>query len=151
MHTFKNNGFYHFGYNSFFEATKPRFETNINLTNNYYALFNNIKKNFRTKIRNADKNSIIIHKGNKTYIDCLSGTYGIKTLTLEYDIKTVLRDCSTSVDHESFSFYKWTEETGILGCGKNKLQLAIINYGLGIEGNIFTITSSNYVFIDFTV
>lgn len=71
MHTFKNNGFYHFGYNSFFEATKPRFETNINLTNNYYALFNNIKKNFRTKIRNADKNSIIIHKGNIQNIEDL--------------------------------------------------------------------------------
>ncbi len=60
----KNLGFYHFGYNSFFEATKPRFEANLQLDSNYYSMFNHIKKNFRTKIRNADKNAIIIHKGN---------------------------------------------------------------------------------------
>ena len=42
MHTLKNSGFYHYGYNSFFEATKPRFEANLKLSENYYALFNNL-------------------------------------------------------------------------------------------------------------
>lgn len=68
MHTLKSSGFYHYGYNSFFEATKPRFEANLKLSENYYALFNNIKKSFRTKIRNAEKNAIVIHKGNKNSI-----------------------------------------------------------------------------------
>lgn len=89
--------------------------------------------------------------GDKTHIDCLSATYGNKSLTLEHDVKTVLEDCSTSENHESFSFYKWTDETGILGCGKHKLQIAIINYGLDTQGKILTIQSTNYVFIDFTV
>ena len=59
----KKLGFYHFGYNSFFEAIKPRFEVNLKLDKNYYSLFKNIRKSFRTKIRNADKNAIIIHRG----------------------------------------------------------------------------------------
>lgn len=71
MHTLKECGFYHFGYNSSFEATKPRFEATIKLDSNYYALFNNINKKFRTKIRNAEKNAIIIHKGNKNNISDL--------------------------------------------------------------------------------
>lgn len=60
----KELGYHHFGYNNYFEAIHPRFEANLKLDNNYQKLFNNIKKSFRTKMRNADRNGISIHKGN---------------------------------------------------------------------------------------
>lgn len=60
----KSLGYYHLGYNNYFESIKPRFEAVLDLSKPYYELFNNIKKNFRTKIRNADKNGIRIYKGD---------------------------------------------------------------------------------------
>lgn len=71
MSYFKKIGYYHFGYNNYFEALKPRFEAILPLQTNYYSLFKNIKKNFRTKIRNADKCGVIIHKGTKQNIENL--------------------------------------------------------------------------------
>lgn len=53
----------HLGYNDFFEGLKPRYEAIINLDKPYYNLFKNIKKEFRTKIRSAEKMGIKIHKG----------------------------------------------------------------------------------------
>ena len=59
----KQNEYYHLGYNNFFEALKPRFEAIIDLNKPLYQLFNNIKKNYRTKIRSAIKNGIRTYKG----------------------------------------------------------------------------------------
>ncbi len=65
-------GYYHFGYNNFFESYKPRFEAVIVLENNsIVSLFKNIKKTFRTKIRNAEKEGIKIYRGNETNINFL--------------------------------------------------------------------------------
>lgn len=58
--------YYHFGYNNYFEAYKPRFEAIIDLRKTKEELFNNIKKEFKTKIRNSEKNGIEIVQGNKT-------------------------------------------------------------------------------------
>lgn len=58
-------GYYHFGYNNFFEALRPRFEAVLDLSLPYYLLFKNFKKETRTKIRAASKNGIHIYKGNK--------------------------------------------------------------------------------------
>lgn len=60
----KDNGYYHLGYNNFFEALKPRFEAIINLNQSIYTLFKNIKKEYRTKIRSAIKNGIKTYQGN---------------------------------------------------------------------------------------
>ena len=59
----KETGYYHLGYNNYFEALKPRFEAIIDLTIPYYQLFKNINKSYRTKIRTAEKNFIKIYKG----------------------------------------------------------------------------------------
>lgn len=71
MNQLKQLGYYHFGYNNYFEALKPRFEAILPLQNNFYNLFGNIKKSFRKKIRNADKYGIVIHKGTETNIENL--------------------------------------------------------------------------------
>lgn len=60
----KSLGYYHLGYNNYFEALKPRFEAVLDISKPYYETFNNIKKSFRTKIRNADKLGIRIYKGD---------------------------------------------------------------------------------------
>lgn len=60
----KSLGYYHLGYNNYFEALKPRFETLLDISKPYYETFHNIKKSFRTKIRNADKLGIRIYKGD---------------------------------------------------------------------------------------
>lgn len=56
----------HMGYNDFFESFKPRFEAIIEIKAKE-AMFNNIKKEYRTKIRSAIDNGVEIHKG--TYND----------------------------------------------------------------------------------
>lgn len=55
----------HLGYNNFFEALKPRYEAIIDLKKPYTDLFKGIKKEFRTKIRGAEKLGIKIYKGKK--------------------------------------------------------------------------------------
>ncbi|MDD2434945.1 MAG: peptidoglycan bridge formation glycyltransferase FemA/FemB family protein [Bacilli bacterium] len=72
FNSFKNLDYYHFGYNNFFEADKPRFEAIINLENkSKITLFKNINKSFRTKIRNAEKEGIKIYRGNETNLNYL--------------------------------------------------------------------------------
>lgn len=67
----KQLGYYHFGYNSYFEAQKPRFEAVLDLSKPYYETFNNIKKNFRTKIRSAEKDGIKVYRGDINNIEDL--------------------------------------------------------------------------------
>ena len=64
-------GYKHLGYNSFFENIKPRYEAIIDLEKPYYLLFKNIRKEFRTKIRSAEKKGINIYKGNQNNLDYL--------------------------------------------------------------------------------
>ncbi len=68
---FKRLGYYHLGYNHYFESFKPRFEAILNIDYPYYQLFKDISKNFRTKIRNAENNGIKIHRGNLNSLDAL--------------------------------------------------------------------------------
>lgn len=60
----KQLGYYHYGYNNYFESLKPRFEAIIDLNKPYYESFNNIKKNFKTKIRSAEKDGIRVYRGD---------------------------------------------------------------------------------------
>lgn len=61
----KKLGYYHLGYNNYFEALKPRFEAVIDIDDSLENLFGNIKKNFRTKIRKAERDGIKIYHGNE--------------------------------------------------------------------------------------
>lgn len=67
----RKNSFYHLGYNNFFEALTPRFEAIIDLTKPLNEIKNNIKKEYKTKIRGAIKNGIKIYKGNNNDIKLL--------------------------------------------------------------------------------
>ena len=67
----KKLGYYHLGYNNYFESLKPRYEAILDLDLPYYILFKNIKKEFRTKIRSAEKLGIKIYKGNSNNLDYL--------------------------------------------------------------------------------
>lgn len=67
----KRLGYYHLGYNHFFEAFKPRFEAILSLDYPYYQLFNGMSKQYRTKIRSAEKNGMKVHKGNINNLDYL--------------------------------------------------------------------------------
>lgn len=60
----KELGYYHYGYNNYFESLKPRFEAVLNIDKPYYETFNNIKKAFKTKIRNAEKSGIKVYRGD---------------------------------------------------------------------------------------
>ena len=70
-------GYKHLGYNSYFEGIRPRFEAVINLTLEEEEIFNNLKKELKTKIRNAKKSGLKVIKGN---IDNLN----TKLDTIEY-------------------------------------------------------------------
>lgn len=65
-------GYKHLGYNSYFEGIRPRFEAVINLTLEEEEIFNNLKKELKTKIRNAKKSGLKVIKGN---IDNLNTLY----------------------------------------------------------------------------
>lgn len=71
MENLKKLGYYHFGFNNNFEALKPRYEAIIDLDVPYYMLFHNIRKEFRTKIRSAEKNGIKVYRGNDKNLEYL--------------------------------------------------------------------------------
>ncbi len=64
-------GYYHLGYNNYFEALKPRFEAIVNIDLPYTKIFANINKSFRTKIRKAERDGIKIFHGNKKNLEYL--------------------------------------------------------------------------------
>lgn len=61
----KKEGYYHLGYNNNFEGLKPRFYAEIDLTKNIHEIFKNVKDEYKTKIRSANRNGITIYKGNE--------------------------------------------------------------------------------------
>lgn len=71
FHKLKSLGYHHLGYNNFFEALKPRFEAILDLNIDLSNLFKNIKKEFRTKIRGAERNGIVIYKGRLENLEYL--------------------------------------------------------------------------------
>jgi len=70
LNTLKKEGYKHLGYNSQFEALKPRFEAYIDLKDKSIPeLFNNIKREYKTKIRTAERKGIKVFKGKETSIN----------------------------------------------------------------------------------
>lgn len=75
----KRLDYYHFGFNNFFESHKPRFEAILDINKNYLLLFKNIRKEFKTKIRSAEKKGVRIIKGSEEQLD-----YLIKQVSKKY-------------------------------------------------------------------
>ena len=71
LRNLKKLEYYHLGFNNSFEALKPRFEAIIDLDKNVTELFNELPKSLKTKIRGAERNGIIIHKGNLSNLNYL--------------------------------------------------------------------------------
>lgn len=67
----KEIGYHHYGFNSLFEAYKPRFEALIDLSVGKEKLFSNIKKNYRNKIFSAEKKGIRIFRASSNEIDLI--------------------------------------------------------------------------------
>lgn len=63
--------YYHFGFNNNFESLKPRYDAVIDLRKDEDSLFNNIRKEFRTKIRSSEFKGIEIIEGNITSLKYL--------------------------------------------------------------------------------
>ena len=67
----KSLDYYHLGYNNLFEAFKPRYDAIIDLNKPITTLFGNMNKNFKNKIKSADRNGVRVVKGNNDQLDYL--------------------------------------------------------------------------------
>lgn len=67
----KKLGYYHLGYNNYFEALKPRFEAVIDIDMHYQKLFQSINKPFRTKIRKGERDGIKVYHGTEKDLEYL--------------------------------------------------------------------------------
>lgn len=64
-------GYFHLGYNNYFEALKPRFEAIIDLEKPTNKLFKEIDKGFQAKIRKAIKNGVKVYHGDADGLEYL--------------------------------------------------------------------------------
>ena len=71
MEFLKSLDYYHLGYNNLFESFKPRYDAIIDLNKPITTLFGNMNKNFKNKVKGADKNGVRIIKGNDNELDYL--------------------------------------------------------------------------------
>lgn len=67
----KKLGYYHLGFNNLFESFKPRYDAIIDLDKPLTTLFGNMNKNFKNKIKNADRNGVRIIRGYQNDLDYL--------------------------------------------------------------------------------
>ena len=67
----KSLGYYHLGFNNLFESFKPRFNGIINLRKPIPTLYSELDKNFKNKVKSADKNGVRIIKGTENELDYL--------------------------------------------------------------------------------
>jgi len=67
----KSLDYYHLGYNNLFEAFKPRYDAIIDLNKPITTLFGNMNKNFKNKIKSADRNGVRVIKGTSDQLDYL--------------------------------------------------------------------------------
>lgn len=120
FHNLKKLGYKHLGYNNFFEGLKPRYEAIIDLNVPYYILFKNISKNFRTKIRSAEKRGIKVYKGNVNDLEYL---YLQTKESYPRDLK-YFQDCYKhfSVNNQIEFFYTKLDTAAYLECSQQLYQ-----------------------------
>jgi lipid II:glycine glycyltransferase (peptidoglycan interpeptide bridge formation enzyme) len=71
FHSLTSIGFYHLGYNNFFEALKPRFEAILDTNIAVEQLFNNIEQETKEKISDADTSGLQVFQSttfNPSYL-----------------------------------------------------------------------------------
>ena len=71
MDFLKSLDYYHLGYNNLFESFKPRYDAIIDLNKPITTLFGNMNKNFKNKIKSADRNGVRVIKGTGEQLDFL--------------------------------------------------------------------------------
>lgn len=81
---FQKLGYFHFGYNHYFESLRPRFITKIDLNKPYYMVFSQMKKNYRTKVRSAAMKGVKIYRGDENNIKDLFLNDELKEESLKY-------------------------------------------------------------------
>lgn len=84
FHTLQKLGYFHFGYNHYFESLRPRFVGKIDLNKPYYMVFSQLKKNYRTKVRSASKKGIKIYRGDASNLNYLFLNEELKSDSLKY-------------------------------------------------------------------
>lgn len=67
----KSLDYYHLGYNNLFESFKPRYDAIIDLNKPITTLFGNMNKNFKNKVKSADRNGVRIIKATEKELDYL--------------------------------------------------------------------------------
>lgn len=58
------NGYYHLGYNNYFESIRPRYEAILDMNDSLSNIFYNFNKETKTKIRSSINKGVEIVKGN---------------------------------------------------------------------------------------
>ncbi|MDD3341432.1 MAG: peptidoglycan bridge formation glycyltransferase FemA/FemB family protein [Bacilli bacterium] len=61
----KKLNYYHLGYNSYFEALKPRFEVILDIDKDLPSLFKNFNRGMKNKVKNSIYRGTNIYRGNK--------------------------------------------------------------------------------------
>lgn len=69
--TLKNSGYFHMGYNHYFEAMQPRFVAELKLNLPYYMLFEQLEENLKKEIRQSEQLGVKIYKGNENHLEYL--------------------------------------------------------------------------------
>lgn len=109
-------GYKHLGYNSYFEGIRPRFEAVINLEIEEKDMFDNLKRELKTKIRNAKKTGIKIIKGNDNDLNILYDQIKIKYPRnfkyLEDTYKFFKKNNSIDFYYTKLDTVKYLQETG---------------------------------------
>lgn len=109
-------GYKHLGYNSYFEGIRPRFEAVINLESDEKDIFDNLKRELKTKIRNAKKTGIKIIKGNDDDLNILYDQIKIKYPRnfkyLEDTYKFFKKNNSIDFYYTKLDTVKYLQETG---------------------------------------
>lgn len=109
-------GYKHLGYNSYFEGIRPRFEAIINLESDEKDIFDNLKRELKTKIRNAKKTGIKIIKGNDNDLNILYDQIKIKYPRnfkyLEDTYKFFKKNNSIDFYYTKLDTVKYLQETG---------------------------------------
>ena len=109
-------GYKHLGYNSYFEGIRPRFEAVINLESDEKDIFDNLKRELKTKIRNAKKTGIKIIKGNDNDLNILYDQIKIKYPRnfkyLEDTYKFFKKNNSIDFYYTKLDTVKYLQETG---------------------------------------
>lgn len=72
LENLKSCEYTHLGYTNYFEGLKPRFNAVLSMKDGYVNTFNRIRKEFRSKIRNAEKYGIRVYKGNQDDLNYLN-------------------------------------------------------------------------------